>query len=330
MTWARSDEKDFQEYDLFRIDPSAVQVSTGSALFLWFAGLGLAVGARHSRRRSTQSRVGFWLGAGALLPLALAGPAPADPQPLSPRDCGHSGCAFLGTFGQDQISYVDAAVSAGESYQYFVRVVTGCGSYADSPMAPIEVPLPTPTPTLAPTPTRTFTPIPPTATFTPLPPTATATFTNTPTPLVVSVTIDSKELDNNPHQIAEVNRDDRIYVTNITGIVTFNTQPGCTHPAAPFQVSAAGLALGIYNDPELVPICYATDHSCADPMSNRPHAGLYLKRGTERIFVGDDDTFSYTVTAAGTLSLAVNDCTAGNPAPNDKEFRVQVTIVPAR
>lgn len=313
-----------------------VALGSGRHPGLWLLSLALATAALLARRRSAARRAAL-AGILALLPLALATADPV-PQAATPRDCGLPNCRALAQISDpSQTSHMDSLVQPGASYDYFVRVVNQCEEYSDTPPIPVEIPVPSPTPGPSPT-AKPTTAVPPSPTSgnpptsTPVEPEPTATTTRTPTPKVTVfpfLTIGPSNLDSNPKKITDLIKDDQVSITEVAGLLTFNTDPSCDPQQASYQVDANGLSLDAYNDGVLSPVCYGNDHTCSDPMPNDPHAGLYMKLNGSRTFVGRNG-HSFTAPASGALYLAINDCTAGAPAPNLGSFSVKVTVIRAR
>jgi hypothetical protein len=325
LSWTRTSDPRFQEYDVFRtLSPTRVESATRGPLGL--LALALAATAVFGTRRSLRRRA--LLLAAASLPWTLAS---ADPPSRGggPRDCVLPGCTLLSTYTDpDQTEHVDPDVGPGDEYFYFLRVVNDCGNFADTDMVPISVPLPTATPAptrtptpIPPTPTQTRTPVPatPTSTLPPVP----ATPTPTPTPEVIQVTVLGTNWKNAERFVTDLRSGDLVSIGPASGLVTFNTSPPGVCADLDFTVDANGLDRGTYQLPANQ-ACYTGPDGCLDPLTalNEGHAGLYLKHGTIKQFVGRNGR-TFTASSNGPLSLGVNDCDA---TPNSGQFSISVTV----
>ncbi|HEX9959991.1 MAG TPA: Calx-beta domain-containing protein, partial [Pyrinomonadaceae bacterium] len=118
---------------------------------------------------------------------------------------------------------------------------------------------------------------------------------------------------------------DDVLITNITGTVTFEAPlQTCVNSGLPYTVNANGLNRSVYENPNHLP-CYGNDRTYGgDPLiqANQGHAGLYMKRGSGRYFIGTSGA-SFTALTAQSLSLGVND---GYAANNSGRFRADVII----
>jgi hypothetical protein len=326
LTWSRSTDLGFLEYDLFRMSPQRVQ-SGPRPLILVFSFV--LASAALARRRSARQRRALLLASCAVLPAALATAVP-QPDATGARDCRYPNCSLLQSDPDPATTqYLDAAVQSGGDYVYLVRVVKVCGSYADSDLVPVSLPRPTPTPTL-PVSTATRTPTPGAPTPSPTGPpalTRTPTPTRTATPEVLSVVVLGINGKNNEAQVASLHPGDLVTIGPASGLVDFNTAPGEICSGLTFVVNANGLDRSVYEDPTNR-ACYTgpdDTQNCPDPLTGltQGHAGLYLKHGTSKLFVGKNGLSSFSSTANEQLFLGVNDCKASD---NSGQFSVSVTI----
>jgi hypothetical protein len=322
LDWTRSTDPMFLEYDVFRADPPRVSSESRGLLFLLSALLSAwgAAALRTSRRRAGLLLVS------AMLPLSLA-----SADAAGERQCALPGCTLLKTYTNPiQTEHIDADVQQGDSFQYFVRVVNSCGSFADTDMVPVSLPVPTPTPL----PTRTATPVPPTATATSAPPTSTPTPlpapTLTPTPEVIQVEVLGTNWKGAEKSVTMLHAGDAVTLGSASGTVRFNVSPpqACIGSDVNFTVDANGLDRATYEAPSLV-ACYTgpdDSENCPDALTSSAHAGLYLKRGSTKQFLGRSGA-SFTASGNEQLSLGVNDC---DRTMNDGKFTLNVTVRRAR
>jgi hypothetical protein len=128
--------------------------------------------------------------------------------------------------------------------------------------------------------------------------------------------------------VANLMPGDDVLITNISGAVTFEAPlQSCVNSGLLYTVNANGLNRSVYENPNHLP-CYGNDRTFGgDPLilANQGHAGLYMKRGSGRYFIGASGA-SFTALTAQSLSLGVND---GYAANNSGLFRADVIITRA-
>jgi hypothetical protein len=143
-----------------------------------------------------------------------------------------------------------------------------------------------------------------------------------------NITVEADSIAGNEAFVTNLQPGDDVLITNISGTVTFETPlQTCVNSGLIYTVNANGLNRGVYENPNHM-LCYGNDRTVgADPLTlaNQGHAGLYMKRGSGRYFIGTNGA-SFTATAAQSLSLGVNDSYAAN---NSGLFRADVIITRA-
>ncbi|HEY0050077.1 MAG TPA: Calx-beta domain-containing protein [Pyrinomonadaceae bacterium] len=143
-----------------------------------------------------------------------------------------------------------------------------------------------------------------------------------------NVVVEADSIAGNEEFVANLQPGDDVLITNVTGTVTFETPlQSCVNSGLIYTVNAGGLNRGVYETPGNLP-CYGNDRTVgADPLTApaHGHAGLFMKRGGSRFFIGTNGA-SFTATAAQSLWLGINDSYAAN---NSGRFRADVFITRA-
>lgn len=143
-----------------------------------------------------------------------------------------------------------------------------------------------------------------------------------------NVIVEADSIAGNEEFVTNLQPGDDVLITNITGAVTFEKSlETCVNSGLFYTVNANGLNRGVYENPNHLP-CYSYDRSYGtDPLTaaGHGHAGLFMKRGSARYFIGAGGT-SFTATAAQSLWLGIND---GYAANNSGRFRADVIITRA-
>jgi hypothetical protein len=131
----------------------------------------------------------------------------------------------------------------------------------------------------------------------------------------------------NEVKAADLLAGDEVRVDLPSGQVTFAPSPSpeeCS--SVQFTVGPDGLPRGTYNSSNsTIVFCYNTEKNCgggSDPFNGEGHAGLTMKVGNSRSFIGRSAP-NFTASAAGALSFGVNDCQTGN---NTGGFTVSGTV----